>query len=107
MSIGMNANPDRLYDLVPAVYRMRDAAQGYPLQALLYVVVLHRFLRWRQPGYEPSRHLGGVLYLFVRGMCGAATPVVDGDRAGVFSWRPPVELVEALSDLFDRGRRVA
>ena len=26
----------------------------YPLQALLYSVVLHRFLRWRQPGYRPT-----------------------------------------------------
>ena len=26
----------------------------YPLQALLYCVVLHRFLRWRLPGYEPD-----------------------------------------------------
>ena len=50
----------------------------YPLQALLYCVVLHRFLRWRQPGYDPARHLGGVLYLFVRGMCGPDTPVTDG-----------------------------
>ena len=47
----------------------------YPLQALLYIVVLHRFLRWRAAGYDPARHLGGVLYLFVRGMCGADTPV--------------------------------
>ena len=38
MSTGMSANPDRLYDLIPAVYRMRDAAQGYPLQSLLRVV---------------------------------------------------------------------
>ena len=27
----------------------------YPLQALLYAAVLHRFLRWRQPGYRPER----------------------------------------------------
>ena len=27
----------------------------YPLQALLYAAVLHRFLRWRQPGYDPER----------------------------------------------------
>ncbi|MGB8391311.1 exodeoxyribonuclease V subunit beta, partial [Mycobacterium sp.] len=47
----------------------------YPLQALLYTVVLHRFLRWRVAGYQPARHLGGVLYLFVRGMCGVDTPV--------------------------------
>jgi exodeoxyribonuclease V beta subunit len=73
----------------------------YPLQALLYVVVLHRFLRWRQPGYDPERHLGGVLYLYLRGMCGPDTPVVDGQPCGVFSWRPPVGLVEELSDLLD------
>ena len=42
----------------------------YPLQALLYSVVLHRYLRWRQPRYDPQRHLGGVLYLYVRGMVG-------------------------------------
>jgi exodeoxyribonuclease V beta subunit len=79
----------------------------YPLQALLYVVVLHRFLRWRQPGYDPAAHLGGVLYLFVRGMCGVDTPVLDGHPCGVFSWRPPAELVAALSELLDVGRRAA
>ncbi len=81
-----------------------DAAMGhsdYPLQALLYAVVLHRFLRWRQPGYAPSVHLGGVLYLYLRGMCGPETPRVAGHPCGVFAWRPPVALVEALSDLLD------
>ena len=29
---------DRLYELLPAVYRERDAAEGYPLQALLRLV---------------------------------------------------------------------
>jgi exodeoxyribonuclease V beta subunit len=79
----------------------------YPLQALLYLVALHRFLRWRQPGYDPALHLGGVLYLFVRGMCGAATPVSDGHPAGVFSWHPPPGLVVALSDALDEGLRSA
>ena len=54
-----------------------DAAMGhsdYPLQALLYAAVLHRFLRWRLPAYDPERHLGEVLYLYVRGMCGPETP---------------------------------
>jgi exodeoxyribonuclease V beta subunit len=77
----------------------------YPLQALLYSVVLHRFLRWRQPGYNPETHLGGVLYLFLRGMCGARTPVLDSHPAGVFDWRPPPALVTALSELLDGGRR--
>ena len=73
----------------------------YPLQALLYSVVLHRFLRWRVPAYDPERHLGGVLYLFLRGMCGRETPVVDGHVAGVFDWSPPAPLVLALSDLLE------
>jgi hypothetical protein len=34
----VNTNPDRLYELIPVVYRMRDAEQGYPLQALLRVI---------------------------------------------------------------------
>jgi exodeoxyribonuclease V beta subunit len=73
----------------------------YPLQALLYSVAVHRMLRWRQPGYDPSVHLGGVLYLFVRGMAGADTPRVDGIPCGVFSWRPAPVLVTELSDLLD------
>ncbi len=79
----------------------------YLLQALLYSVVLHRFLRWRQPGYQPDRHLGGVMYLFVRGMCGPDTPVVDDHPAGVFDWRPPASLIVELSDLLDAGRAAA
>ena len=89
--------------------RMTEAMlhSDYPLQALLYSMVLHRFLRWRQQDYDPSRHLGGVLYLFVRGMCGADAPVVDGHPTGVFSWQPPAALITALSDLLDTGRAVA
>lgn len=69
--------------------------EHYPLQALLYMVALHRYLRWRQPGYRPEDHLGGVMYLFVRAMVGAGTP----PGCGVFSWTPPAPLVVALSDL--------
>jgi exodeoxyribonuclease V beta subunit len=76
----------------------------YPLQALIYLVALHRYLRWRLPGYSPHMHLGGTLYLFVRGMVGTNTPVVDGQTCGVFSWAPPAELIVDLSELFERGR---
>ena len=31
-------NPDRLYDLLPAIHRQRDAEQGFPLRALLRVI---------------------------------------------------------------------
>jgi exodeoxyribonuclease V beta subunit len=75
----------------------------YGLQALLYTVALHRYLRWRVAGYDPERHLAGVLYLFLRGMSGAQTPVVDGSPCGVFAWKPPPRLVAQLSDILDRG----
>jgi exodeoxyribonuclease V beta subunit len=75
----------------------------YGLQALLYTVALHRYLRWRLPGYEPERNLAGVAYLFLRGMIGPDTPAVGGMPCGVFGWRPPAALVRELSDLLDRG----
>jgi exodeoxyribonuclease V beta subunit len=75
----------------------------YGLQALLYTTALHRYLRWRLPDYDAGRNLAGVLYLFVRGMTGRDTPVVEGARCGVFAWAPSAALVEALSDVFDRG----
>jgi exodeoxyribonuclease V beta subunit len=68
----------------------------YGLQALLYTVALHRYLRWRQAGYDPDRHLAGVFYLFVRGMTGAAS-------TGVFAWHPSGALVSVLSDVLDTG----
>ncbi len=74
----------------------------YPLQALLYSVALHRYLRWRMPTYCPDDHLGGIAYLFLRGMSGARQ--LDGSPAGVFEWAVPPALVVALSDLLD-GRR--
>lgn len=90
-------------DYAPARLAEAMLHSDYPLQALLYCVVLHRFLRWRQPGYSARRHIAGVLYLFVRGMCGPDTPVLDGHPAGVFSWQPPAALIEELSDLLDAG----
>jgi hypothetical protein len=36
--VSMSANPDRLYDMMPVVYRLRDADRGYPLRALLQVI---------------------------------------------------------------------
>lgn len=78
----------------------------YPLQAMLYAVALHRFLRWRQAGYDPATHLGGVAYLFLRGMLGPSVPArPDGFVPGVWTWHPPASLVLALSDLLAAGAR--
>ncbi|UUZ60937.1 hypothetical protein [Nocardioides sp. B-3] len=99
--LGDSDAPLSAHDYRPAVLDEAMGHSDYPLQALLYTVVLHRFLRWRLPGYDPATHLGGVLYLYLRGMCGPETPLIDGAPCGVFAWRPPVALVEELSALLD------
>jgi exodeoxyribonuclease V beta subunit len=87
----------------PASLRTEMYQRHYGLQAMLYAVALHRYLRWRLPGYSPERNLAGVLYLFVRGMTGPQTPVIDGDRCGVFAWPAAPTLVTRLSDVLDGG----
>jgi len=101
--------PGSLLDYHPAKLPKVMTHTHYALQALLYSVALHRYLRWRLPDYKPELHLGPVGYLFVRGMVGPDTPVVrrgrhDGVRAGVFCWQPQVELIEALSTLLAGGQ---
>lgn len=85
--------PLTLWDYRPAAVAEEMRRTHYALQGLLYTVALHRYLRWRVPGYSPDRDLAGFFYLFVRGM----------PEAGVFSWKAPGELVVALSDLLDEG----
>ncbi len=87
----------------PAALAQEMRRRHYGLQALLYTVALHRYLRWRLPGYDPERQLAGVLYLFLRGMLGSGGPLVDGEPCGVFAWQPPAPLILALSDALDEG----
>jgi exodeoxyribonuclease V beta subunit len=88
-------------DYAPA--RLADAVRHghYDLQYLVYVTALHRHLALRLPGYDPGRHLGGVQYLFLRGMNGrdAAT--------GVFVDHPSAALVRALDRLLDNREAAA
>lgn len=87
-----------------AALRAAMEAHHYPLQYHLYLVALHRYLRWRLgDAYDYDRHVGGAVYLFLRGLSGAtARPEADGRVPGVFHDRPPREVVEGLSDLFDQ-----
>jgi exodeoxyribonuclease V beta subunit len=101
--LGREGRPLTTDDYRPDVLAEAMQRGHYPLQALLYTVALHRYLRWRLPGYTPERNLGGVAYLFLRGMVGPAAPRVTGQPCGVFSWLPPAGLVEALSDALDQG----
>ncbi len=88
-------------DFTPPRLASVMAEHDYQLQALLYSVALHRYLRWRIHDYDPAVHLGGVGYLFVRGMVGPSTPTEEGVPNGLADWRPPADLIADLSDLLD------
>ncbi|HEY5851384.1 MAG TPA: exodeoxyribonuclease V subunit beta [Lysobacter sp.] len=75
-----------------------DAAMAhseYDLQALIYTLALHRWLRFRLgDAYDYGRDFGGVRYLFCRGL-------VEGQ--GIHAHTPDVALVDALDALFAGG----
>lgn len=89
---------DHPYDPAGLVTAMEH--HHYPLQAILYLVALHRYLRWRVPGYDPAEQLGGAAYLFLRGMRPAALPSgAGGVTPGVLWWQPGVGAVTAVDRL--------
>lgn len=73
--------------------RLAMESHHYPLQALLYCVALHGFLKSRLEKYDIDRHLGGAGYFFLRGMVGPSTPANSDGTNGVFAWRPSSEVI--------------
>nr|WP_313078564.1 UvrD-helicase domain-containing protein [Moraxella sp.] len=55
-----NYNPAALYDAM--------TTHSYWLQASIYQVALHRYLKLRLPNYDINTHLGAVEYAFLRSM---------------------------------------
>lgn len=98
--VGPPGVPLTVGDYRPTATRDAMLASHYPLQLVLYLVALHRYLRWRDPAYSPDQLAAA--YLFVRGMAGPETRVgPDGTPYGVVAWTPPPGLVPALSALLD------
>ncbi|MGB5993519.1 MAG: 3'-5' exonuclease, partial [Desulfobacterales bacterium] len=63
----------------------------YILQYHLYVIALHQYLQLRIPEFSYERHIGGVYYIFIRG--------VDPDKGpefGIYKDIPDKTLVDAL-----------
>ena len=65
----------------------------YDLQYVLYLLALHRLLKARLPDYDYDQHIGGAVYLFLRG--------VNAPGAGAFTDKPPRALIEQLDAMFD------
>lgn len=80
-------------------------AHGYHLQAVLYLVAIHRYLRSRLgSSYSPEHDLAGAAYLFVRGMHGPAAQHGDAPSDGVWLWQPSAALVDDVDTLLATGR---
>ncbi|WP_368642893.1 exodeoxyribonuclease V subunit beta [Castellaniella ginsengisoli] len=80
-------------DYAPGALAAAMCASRYDAQMLMYVLALHRQLRARRPDYDYARHMGGALYLFLRGQ--------DAPGQGLVALRPAQDLIEALDALFD------
>src|SRR5205085_401775 len=88
---------NRLPDYDDATLRQAMAASEYDLQALLYVVAAHRWLRLRRgTAYDYERDVGGALYLFCRGL-------QPGDTRGIVTLAFPRALVEGVDALCGGG----
>jgi len=88
---------NRLPDYDDATLRQAMAASEYDLQALLYVVAAHRWLRLRRgPAYDYERDIGGALYMFCRGL-------QPGDTRGIAPLAFPRTLVEGVDALCGGG----
>jgi exodeoxyribonuclease V beta subunit len=87
---------NRLPGYGPAQLEAAMEHSEYRLQALIYTVALHRWLRFRLgDGYAYARDFGGVRYLFCRGIDPA-----DPAAPGVAAWTFDQELVSAVDALF-------
>ncbi|MQX53256.1 exodeoxyribonuclease V subunit beta [Alcanivorax sediminis] len=65
----------------------------YEVQYVLYLLALHRLLKNRLgEHYDPELHLGGAVYVFLRGM--------QGPAAGTVFDRPDTALIESLDAMF-------
>jgi exodeoxyribonuclease V beta subunit len=76
----------------PQAMRAEMLAKRYDLQYVLYLLALHRQLALRMPDYDYDVHMGGAVYLFLRG--------TNAPSKGVYVDRPPRALIEALDALF-------
>jgi exodeoxyribonuclease V beta subunit len=79
----------------PSALRAAMLAHRYDVQAVLYLLALHRLLRARLPDYDADRHLGGAAYCFLRG--------AGAQGHGVITLRPPRALIEALDAALSEG----
>ncbi|MDE2421792.1 MAG: UvrD-helicase domain-containing protein [Gammaproteobacteria bacterium] len=82
-----------------SVAAMQDSMthSGYWLQATLYLVALHRYLKVRKADYQIEKHLGGAVYLYLRGMD------AESNQTGVVHWQPDPQLILDVDELLGKA----
>ena len=77
---------------------MHEAMLGhhYDLQYLVYTCALHLYLQQRIKNYSYEKHIGGVFYIFLRG-------INDEDNAGIYYQRPSLSIINRLVNCFEVG----
>lgn len=79
-------------DYTPDALEAAMAVHRYDVQAGIYLLALHRLLRERLgEAYDPAQHLGGAVFLFLRGVAGPA--------GGCYHVQPPLALLDGLDQL--------
>ncbi|MBA4502860.1 exodeoxyribonuclease V subunit beta [Marinobacterium marinum] len=82
----------------PAAMQTAVLEKRYDVQYVLYLLALHRLLKARMPEYAEDpikgyeQHVGGAVYLFLRG-------INEADNHGCCIDRPAAELIETLDRL--------
>lgn len=92
--LGSNAQAYHASNLEDAILKYR-----YEAQYTFYLLALHKLLKARLgSSYNPEQHLGGAVYLFLRG-------TEHPETHGCYFHRPPQALIDALDQRFTLAAR--
>lgn len=82
------------HDVDYSTEAMNECVLGhrYDLQYALYILALHRLLKLRISDYDYDTHMGGAVYMFLRG--------AHNDSQGLHCAKPERQLIERMDALF-------
>ncbi|MBU3743442.1 MAG: hypothetical protein FGM61_02695, partial [Sediminibacterium sp.] len=88
---------NQLSDYTAAGLQEAMDSNNYHLQYYIYLSALYKFLTMRLPNFDYEIHIGGVYYLFIRGIRS------DADT-GIFFRKPSKQALLNFMQILDRGK---
>jgi exodeoxyribonuclease V beta subunit len=83
---------NKLPDYTPSSIVGSMLSHRYEVQYTLYILAVHRLLKSRLKDYNYEQHMGGAIYLYLRG--------IDQMGQGVYFYKPSFELIQSLDEAF-------